>query len=145
MTTTVVLDSNIWDKLAVDHGAIECIRKLCDAGRLQVLIPHTLFLELAASPFGGVPPWFPTHEIADGVFLPNHSRPGHARPGDGKAFSAHLGDSNKIADAVIVDAADIDADLFVSEDNRARARYAALRNGARSLDYSAFRHAILGL
>jgi len=43
------------------------------------------------------------------------------------------------SDAVIVDAADNDADVFVSEDRRARERYATLRDRSRSLDYARFR------
>lgn len=93
----------------------------------------------------GVPTWFPTMLIADAVFIVGHSRLDAARLGDGATYSAHLGGSRQIPDAVIVDAADNGADVFVSEDRRARERYAKLRDTGRALDYSRFREEVLGL
>lgn len=140
-----VLDANIWDKLAADEQARERIRSLCEALQLGIVMPDTLLQQLEQSPFGGVPDWFPTDVIADSVFVLDHSRLDFARLGEGDVFTAHRGTSQQISDAVIVDAADSDADLFVSEDRRARERYAKLRDPTRALDYLRFRSEILGL
>jgi hypothetical protein len=139
-----VLDANIWDKLAQDDEARGRARLLCDAGDLEIVVPDTLLQQLEESPFGGVPDWFPTSVIADSVFVLDHSRLDSARLGDGEMFTAHRGSSKQIADAAIVDAADTDADVFVSEDRRARERYAKLRDRGRSVDYARFRQEILG-
>jgi hypothetical protein len=144
--TKVVLDANIWDKLAADELARERIRSLCEAAVLEVVVPHTLLQQLEASPFAGVPDWFPTDVIPDSVSVLGHWRLGFARLGDGEIFTSHLGKSQQVSDAVIVDAADIDADAFVSEDRRARERYATtLRDRGRSLDSARFRAEILRL
>jgi hypothetical protein len=134
----VVLDANIWDKLALDEPARDRVRERCAAGILEIIVPDTLRRQLEVNPFGGVPDWFPTSVIPDSVFVLDHSRLGFARLGEGDVFSAHRGESRQISDAVIVDAADNDADIFVSEDRRARGRYQNLRGGARSLDYERF-------
>lgn len=141
----IVLDSNIWNKLAEDDLAKSRVQSLCDTGELQVLVPDTLLQQLKASPFGGVPDWFPAELISDSVFVLDHSRLDFARLGDGTMFTAHRGASQQISDAVIVDVADTDADVFVSEDQRARNRYAKLREAKRALDYVRFRQDILGL
>jgi hypothetical protein len=143
--TKVVLDANIWDKLAKDSEACERIRSMCEAAQLEVVVPDTLLRELEVSPFGGVPDWFPTQLTSDNVFVCDHSRLGSARLGDGEIFSAHRGDSKKVSDAVIVDAADSDANVFVSEDRRARERYVMLRDRSKSLDYARFRSELLRL
>ena len=141
----VVLDANIWDKLAGDDQARERIRSLCEASALEIIVPDTLRQQLEVSPVGGVPDWFPTNVIADSVFVLDHSRLGFARLGKGGVFAAHRGASQQISDAVIVDVADNDADIFVSEDRRARKRYVKLRDRGRALDYARFRGEILGL
>ena len=143
--TKAVLDANIWDKLGGDDQARERVRSLCEAGELEIVVPDTLLQQLQASPFGGVPEWFPTNVIADSVCVLDHSRLDFARLGDGDVFTAHRGASQQISDAVIVDAADNEADVFVSEDRRARERYATLRDRGRAFDYARFRAEILGL
>jgi hypothetical protein len=140
-----VLDANIWDKLAADDQARERIRSLCDATELEIVVPDTLLRQLEQSPFGGVPDWFPTDVIVDSVFVLDHSRLDSARLGEGDVFTAHRGKSRQISDAVIVDAADSDADLFVSEDRRARERYSKLSDPSRALNYFRFRSEILRL
>lgn len=143
--TKAILDANIWDRLAVDERARERIGCLCDAGELEIVVPNTLLRELKDGPFGGVPVWFPTTLIDDSVFVLDYSLLDCARLGNGKVFTAHRGASKQIADAVIVDAVDTDADIFVSEDRRARERYANLRDRSRSLNYERFCKEVLGL
>jgi hypothetical protein len=145
MTTKVVLDANVWDKLAEDQSARERVRSLCEASALEIIVPDRLLQELDASPFSGVPDWFAVSVIPDSVFVLDHSRLGFARLGDGDVSAAHKGKSQQVSDAVIVDVADNDADVFVSEDRRARERYATLRDRGRALDYGRFRIEVLRL
>ena len=140
-----VLDTNIWNKLGGDDQARGSIRTLCEAGELAIVVPDAVRQQLEAGPFSGVPEWFPATVIADSVFVLDHSRLGFARLGDGGMFTAHRGASTQVSDAMIVDAADNDADVFVSEDRRARERYATLRDRGRALDYARFRVGVLGL
>jgi hypothetical protein len=141
----VVLDCNIWDRLARDEEARLRIAALISLACHSILIPATLRRELEASHFGGVPTWFPVEGILDGVFVLNHSRLGEARAGDGVVFSDHRGESAQTSDAVLVDTAHLYADVFVTEDKRARRRYARVAGSSRSIDYSTFRAQILGL
>ena len=145
MVTKVVLDCNVWDCLAADQAARERVRVLCESGCVDVLVPDTLLQELRRSPFNGVPDWFPTTRTSDSVFVLDHSRLGSARLGNGETYTAHRGRSKSVRDSIIVDCADIEADVFVSEDRRARSRYARLRGDGRSLDYPTFRSQVLNL
>lgn len=143
--TRAVLDSNIWDRLAADAEGRVRACALCQARELEFVVPDTLVRELELSPFNGVPNWFPARLTSDSVFVLDHSRLNGARLGDGATFAAHRGASQQTSDAIIVDAADTDADIFVSEDRRARERYAKLRDRGRALDYARFRSEVLGL
>ena len=143
--SSVVLDCQIFDLLADDDPARHCLAELVGAEELEIVVPETLHRELLASPFGGVPDWCPATIIADRVFVLDHSRLDFARPGEGETFSAHRGASNKTSDAVLADIAHEDADLFVSEDKRARQRYGAIAGEERALDYATFRTQVLKL
>jgi hypothetical protein len=141
----VVLDSNTWDQLAHDGDARVRVAALVDSGELVVVVPATLRRELVDSPFRRVPDWFPVEVVLDGVTVLGHSRLGESRLGDGVVFGSHRGQSHQVADAVIVDTAHSCADLYVSEDRRARTRYATISDGSRSLTYAEFRVRILDL
>lgn len=136
--TKVVFDCNVWDKLALFTEVQNRIRRLCIAGEMEVVVPDTLRRELKESPFQGIPDWFPVRTIPDSVFVPDQSWLDHARLGEGKVYREHLGESTQRKDAIIVDAADSDADIFVSEDRRARTRYAALRGSEKSMNLCEF-------
>lgn len=141
----IVLDCNIWDELNVDDRARERTLELCESGEVEVVVPETLRQQLDASPFNGIPNWFPTTLLPDSVFVLDHCLLGLARLGSGETYTSHKGDSKQISDAVIVDCADTDADVFVSQDRRARERYAGIRDRGRALDYSRFRADVLRL
>ena len=141
----VVLDCNIWDILANDGDARAQISVLVEPKEIAIVVPATLRRELESSPFGRVPSWFPVECIVDGVAIINHSRVGECRLGQGAVFQDHLGESAQTAHAVIVDTAHSCAHVFVSQDRRARRRYARIAGTARSLGYSAFRDEIFGL
>lgn len=143
--TKLVLDTNIWNKLDLDAEARERMRHLCESGKLEIIVPDTVEQELAGSPFRGIRDWFPVSDIPDSVFILDHSRLDHARLGEGKMFTAHRGKKKRVKDSVIVDTADTDADVFVSEDRRARRQYAKLRSDGRAMDYARLRTEILGL
>lgn len=140
----VVLDSNIWDKLHADEQAMSRVKGMVASLELQVIVPASLARQLEASPFG-MPNWFPTVLVPDSVMIVGFTPLGTGRLGHGGLYTAHRGDSNQVADAVIVDAANTDADLFVSDDRRARTRYAKLIAPDRSLNFAQFRSQVLGL
>ena len=89
----IVLDANIWDKLAVDAPGRERLGSLVSASAIEIIVPDTLLQQLEASPFGGVPDWFAVNVIPDSVFVLDHSRLDHARLGDGEVFTAQRGES----------------------------------------------------
>lgn len=141
----VLLDCNIWDQLANDGRARARLAHLVDSERLVVVVPATLRRELEASPFGGIPDWFSIVPILDGVAVVGHSRVGECRLGDAEVFRAHRGESRQVPDAVLADTAHAYADVFVSEDRRARDCYARIAGSSRALDFSGFRTLVLEL
>ena len=143
--TKVVLDCNVWDKLALFTEAQNRIRRLCFAGEMEIVVPDTLHRELKVSPFQGIPDWFPVRIVSDSLFVLDHSRLNHARLGEGNVYREHLGESTSRNDAIIVDTTDTDAAFFVSEDIRARTRYAALRGSEKSMGFDEFCKRFLGL
>ena len=143
--TSVVFDANVWDKLALFTEVLGLIRRLCIAGKMEIVVPDTLHRELKVSPFQGIPDWFPVRIVSDSVFVLDHSVLNHARLGEGEIYREHLGESKQRNDAIIVDAADSDADISVSEDKRARTRYASLRGTEKSMDFDEFCKRFLGL
>jgi hypothetical protein len=141
----IVLDCNVYDLLARDRVAVDRIRELVTDGEMKVLVPASLASELCASPFRGVPDWFPSESVADTVFILDHSRLDEARLGDGETYTAHLGTSRKVADAVLADTAELNADGFVSEDGRARRGLARAGKKCEAMTFAEFRARILGL
>lgn len=141
----VVFDSNVWDQLESDEPAKARINEMCVAALLEVIVPRTLSAQLNQKPFFGVPKWFPTTVTLDSVTVLGHSRLGTSRLGEGEIYTAHRGQSRQVSDAVIADAAHTEAAIFVSDDNRARKRYAKLTDGSKSLTYAQFRANILGI
>lgn len=145
MGTKIVLDSNTWDRLAVDEEARTRVRDMCLAGELQIVVPHRLARELADAPqFGGVPTWFESTFIPDSVAVVGEMMIGFARIGDGEIYTAHRGTKKAMADSIIVDGAATDADLYVSEDRRSREQYERLRPG-HAMDFNEFRSSVLKL
>ncbi len=97
----------------------------------------------ASEPFFGVPNWFPTTATADSVAVLGNWTLGDACLGEGEVYAAHLGQSQQFSDAIIVDAVHSEAAIFVSDDRRARKRYAELTDGSQALTYTEFRADIL--
>ena len=138
-----VLDTNIWDVLAVDELARSRICELSGAGVLEVIVPATVRRELQLSPLAGVPAWFPTRVVGDSVFVLDVTPLGEGALGEGSAYAEHLGDSEQRADAIIIDTTDTSGATFISADNRARKRYARMRDDSCSIDYQRFRADVL--
>lgn len=147
----LVLDSNIFDKLDVDKLTRDLLAEAISLARTEVLMPDMVERELQDHPkFRGVPDWFPTTSRPDSVFVLGHSeeerlenpklfagsRLGHARLGHGEVYTEHMGDSRKIPDATIVDFADTEGAVLVSEDKRLIRR--ALKQGVEALQYKEF-------
>jgi len=142
--TSVVLDSNVYDQLAVDGSTVQLIREQISNGLLQIIVPRTIAQELWMSPFKGVPPFFPTVLRGNTV-----GRIGLMTCvdsiGAGQTFDAHLGSSSKINDALIADAADWMAQWLVSQDVRFRSRFSKVAIRCEALSYDQFRSRLRAL
>ena len=120
---TVLFDCNIYDKLAVDVERCTRIAELIRSGTLRAIATPIVVDELAESPFGGLPDWFPIDVQAENVAVVGFARVGMARLGQGTVYSAHRGSSNNINDGILADSADALADVLVSEDALPKASY----------------------
>ncbi len=117
----IIFDNNIYDCIK-EHSLQEKIRNLVESQIVTVILPTTSNRERGEIPDKSIPAWFKTEEIGDTVFIADYSRVDIDCLGDGVIFTKHKGGSHKIADAVIADCANAYADIFVSEDKRARNR-----------------------
>lgn len=133
----IILDSNIYDKLAIDIASQMKIRKLVDESKIVVIVTRTIFEELLRSPFGEIPKFFKTEYTGNTV-----GRCGIMCAGDsigaGTIFDAHLGSSKKLNDALIADASDWKADYLISEDSRLQKRMRNLSKNCTVLSYLDF-------
>lgn len=134
----IILDSNIFDLVDTNDGVKSHISELIGAKKIKIITPANVVRELTNSPFNGVPNWFPTEQIPDSVFVLNHTRLGDGRLGSGEVFNEHRGESNKISDAVIADTVATDADIFVSNDNRARRCLGRIASSCEVYDFEEF-------
>jgi len=135
----IVLDCNIYDLLAEDEDCLENLTFLIQKEDWKVLAPATLIDELSASPFKGIPSWISVEEDLDSVFVLGYTKFGSGRLGNGEIFVSHKGKSSKVKDAVIVDFAVKEADIFVSEDKRARKRLLDMNVDIQVYDYNNFK------
>jgi hypothetical protein len=87
--TTLLLDCNIYDKLAADHANRDRVARLVAAGDVRVIATPVVIDELTASPFGGLPAWFAIHVEPDNVAVYDFVKYGMARYGNGQVFSEH--------------------------------------------------------
>lgn len=134
----LLLDSNIYDRLASDQTTRERIKSACAQNLIRVLINSIIRDELLSSPFQRIPAFFPVELIADSVVVAGLAIPGLARPGRGDVFAGHIGSSKKGKDAVIADSASTHADLFVSDDHRCLKRLLKLKTSCKCFTYDEF-------
>ncbi|CAE6799965.1 hypothetical protein R69619_05149 [Paraburkholderia nemoris] len=120
---TIVLDTNIYDKLDADQAMVEQINQPIADKVIDKLMPRHVAEELRQRP-AGIPELF-TMTYTDHAV----ARAGITCAGDylgsGEVFDDHRGDSQKAADAYIADVASMIADWFVSEDIRCIRRFPA--------------------
>lgn len=141
----MLLDSNIYDLLAKDTRTCNLLQKACASSKVKVIASPVVRIELEDSPFGGIPDFFPVELVVDRVAIPGLAIPGLVTPGSGTIFSDHIGESKQTKDAVIADAAHTYANIFVSEDRRARTRLRELSGVCIALDYKEFQVWIEGV
>jgi|SRR5450756_1453993 len=140
---TALLDGNVYNKLRDDPDARAWAAECVSRGVLQVVATPVVLDELRASPFAGLPDFFPVAKEPEAVFVLGMARLGMARLGTGEVFTAHRGESAKTKDAIIAESADSLAEIFVSEDRRCRTRLARISSRCRALTYSEFREWLL--
>jgi hypothetical protein len=133
---SIILDTNIYDKLNIDFCTRKIIKKLVKEGKLSMLMPRTVAEELFLSSLKEVSSYFPIKFVGNTVGNVNMGVSDSI--GLGEVFEMHVGESKKINDAYIVDAADWFADWLVSEDTRLRNRAAKISNRFRSMKYCEF-------
>jgi len=136
---TVLLDSNVYDKLQGDEDARRQLATLVKDGKVRVIAPRVVVDELAASPFGGIPDFFEVEEVPDGVAVAGIAKAGAVVVSKGETFSRHLGNSKKGKDAVIAETAVNQAKILVSEDSRCRERLRSIGNKTESYDFEQFK------
>ena len=103
---TILLDSNIYDKLWSDENTRLRLASLILHSKVHVIATPKIVDELTRSPFKGVPDWFDVDEEIEAVAVVGHARVGMARLGLGNVYGHHLGNSQKVKDAIIADSAD---------------------------------------
>ncbi len=132
-----ILDTNIYDKLATNVDIQAKIKDLIDKSRLTIIVTRTVAEELLNSPFKGIPKFFPIEYRGNTV-----SRSGlmcaSDSLGSGEVFDKHRGVSKKTKDALIADAAELNADYLVSEDKRLKKRMPIASKNCKALSYSDF-------
>ena len=142
---TIVLDTNIFQLVDSNDGIKTQISSLISDNKIKIIIPANVVRELANGPFNGIPNWFPTEEVTDSVFVLGHTPLGEGSLGSGEVFNRHRGESKKISDAVIADTAATDADVFVSNDKRARSRLKKIKPSCQAYDFDEFRTYLSGI
>ena len=131
----VLFDSNVYDRLSTDPDARDMVEKLVAAKAVRIVATPIVVRELRVSPFGGIPGWFPVHVEPEGIAISGIARSGMARAGVGKVYRQHLGESRNGFDAIIAQSAYSFGAILVTEDRRARQRFATISGASRSMSY----------
>ncbi|WP_018610103.1 hypothetical protein [Uliginosibacterium gangwonense] len=136
----VLLDANIYDQLEKNPDTRQAIAQLINDQAITVMISRSVAEELYKSPFKGIPNFFPYKLVRNTVARAGLMCAGDSL-GSGEVYQAHLGNSKKKNDALIVDAASWHADWIVSEDSRLRHR-AQVVQPKRVFNYTEFEQEI---
>lgn len=140
----IILDGNIYNILEKDTSIrIKC-RKLIENGSMTVIVTRTIYEELMPSKFKGVPDFFPVEYEGNTVARCGIMCAGD-RLGNGEVFDEHLGQSRKVEDALIADAANVYADYLVTEDKRLGKRLTDISMGCKVLRYEDFSALVKGM
>ena len=132
-----LLDTNIYDLLSDDPSTRKRINTLIEQALLKIIVTRTVWEELSEKPFFGIPKFFPVEFTANTVGVAGIMCAGDSI-GSGDVFFAHLGESRKTNDALIVDAASWKADWLVTEDVRLRNRANDIPSRCKALSYIEF-------
>lgn len=142
----VLLDCMEFDLLEKDVEAREKIRELCNQGKLEIIVTPKLIKELSGGPLRGVPDWFPITYRKESVVVSGHAFLGHGFLRKGEIYSKHRGDSEQeVPDAILAESANVYADVFVSEEKRARNRLSKFSVRCKGMTFTEFSSEILGL
>ena len=136
----ILLDSNIYTELSQDTEICLKLSSLIARGRIKIIISPIVRDELNASPFKGVPDFFPTETILEAVAVIGYARIGRCRISDGKTYLAHKGKSNKAKDAIIAETVLRESDVFVSSDKRCRSRLKKITSKCLIFTYNEFKN-----
>ena len=135
---TILLDSNIYDKLWSDEKTRLRLASLILYSNVRVIATPKIVDELTRSDFNGVPDWLDVGEEIEAVAVVDHARVGMARLGSGNVYSHHRGNSQNVEDAIIADSADDLADIAVSEDRRFVRRLNSRSGRCHAMGYTQF-------
>ena len=137
---TILLDSNVFDKLADDPDSRALLCRLCEEGHARLLISRTVRDELSLSPHKDLLALLPIEVVGNAAPIAGVMCAGDYL-GDAEHFFQHKGASNKVSDAQVATAAQFHADWLVSDDNRLRHRQRRLSTLVETLSYGEFMEA----
>ena len=136
---SVLLDCNIYDKLAGDETTRDLLRNRIESGSIRVIATPVVLDELAMSPFHGLPAWFRVDVVNEGVPVYGEAKYGQAEFSDGAMYEAHRGESSgNVRDAILAESAHKKADILVSDDSRCRNRLSMLSRKCVGMTYEEF-------
>ena len=140
---SVLFDTNVYDLLANNGPVCETVNSRIHAGLIKVIVSRTVAEELLLSPFKKVPDLFPYEYVGNtgrvDIMCVDDSI------GAGEVFDMHVGNSMKLNDALIADAASWHADWLVSEDVRLRKRTNEQEIRCKAISFEEFTVALLAL
>ena len=134
----IFLDGNIYDQLAIDEAGRGNITKLIKSGALQIIATPVIRNELSASPYKGIPNWFPVLQRPEAVAIVGEFAVGEAILDDGEVYTKHRGESTKVRDGIIAQSAHTFTDIFVTNDKRCRKRFQQIKGNCIAMDYAGF-------
>ena len=137
--TTLMLDTNIFNRLVKEASMRAVIRRLIEAEQVRVVATTMIQIELIAGPLRGLPDWFPIELELESVAVVGYGRVGMCRIGDGEVYKEHKGQSKQAPDGIIADSADSMADIFVSDDRRCRERLKKISTRCQSKTFEEFK------
>ena len=141
---TILLDTNIFDKLAEDAHTRDLLSELSTKGHIRLLISRIVRDELSASPHMGLLASLPVEVVGNAAPIVGLMCAGDFL-GDAEHYFLHKGESSKVNDAQIATAAEFHGDWLVSEDSRLRQRQQQLSKSVEAMTYSQFVEAALTL
>jgi predicted nucleic acid-binding protein len=134
---TILLDTNIFDKLAANGRMCTLLAKLSASGHIRLVVPRTVRDELAASPYQEMLTALPIEVVGNATPVVGIMCAGDYL-GDADHYFNHKGASNKENDALVAAAAEFHADWLVSEDHRLIHRQQQLSNFVEALTFEEF-------